>query len=527
MNGFARLGPAAPWLALAVLLGVGLPIFLCMPLWADATLYDLAARNVAEGGVAYRDVFDTNLPGMVWLHLLVRSLLGDRPEALRLADVVVYSGVVALLLLWLRRLGGSAHACAWTAVALYAFYFSLSELCHCQRDTWMLLPALGALALRQRRLDAAAQGEKPAEALLEGALWATAFWIKPFVAVPALACWLVNGAVERRWAGAMLRDTLTVVAGGAAVGAAGLAWLVHSGAWPHVQDVFLHWNPEYLTTSDGWERRTRFLCKAFVPWSLVHLVAAPLAALTLARALLHSSAARAWALPSAFYLGWLFQAAYLQKGYEYTLASALPPALVLVAGRAWWPGPLRLGTAVLVAFGLLAAWRHPLLRSERLAVWERCLREGSSPEVRDRLKLVTDRNGTDWTDLRRVADHLRLRGAGDGEVTCYNNSTHPLYVTLGLRPSTRYLHFDTLLMCFPSRREEMRRALAESGQKYVVSDLRAVPLTPEEVGGGAALPEAFPDDLTQAFPWSLPVRFRAGRYLVHDVGGDVGPLVSR
>src|ERR1043166_6581012 len=55
-------------LALIGLLVTAVPLFLCMPLCNDATLYDLAARNILHGGTLYHEVFDTNLPGMVWLH---------------------------------------------------------------------------------------------------------------------------------------------------------------------------------------------------------------------------------------------------------------------------------------------------------------------------------------------------------------------------------------------------------------------------------------------------------------------------
>jgi hypothetical protein len=508
MNGFAR---PAGWVALAALLAAGGPLFVCMPLWADATLYDVCARNVLAGGVHYRDVFDTNLPGMLWLHLLVRGLLGWSSEALRVADLAVFAGVVWLLTRWLPP-GGPARV--WAAVALFAFYFALPEWCHCQRDVWMLLPALAALHLRRRRLDV----ESPPawSAVAEGALWAAAFWIKPFVAVPALACWLTG---HRR--AAILRDTAAVVLGAAAVLAAGLAWLAHSGAWPHFCDVFLRWNPEYAASSLGVGQRTRLLYRALPPWGLIHLAAVPFAVAALVRGR---------SLPAAFYLGWLAQAAYLQKGYDYSLASALPAGLTVLAGSSWWPGRFRLGTVALAAFAVVAAWRHPLLEADRLAAWGRCWREGSSAEVRDVLKRNPGVNTPDWADLDRVAGYLRERGAGDREVTCYNNSTHPLYLSLGLRPSTPFLHFNTILSCFPSRREQVRRSLADSPQRYVVSDLCALPLGHEDAvaqwpGRPLELPPAFPAEMRDRFPWSLPVRFRAGRYVVHEANGEVGPLV--
>ena len=84
-----------------------------------------------------------------------------------------------------------------TATLLFAFYSSRWEWCQCQRDTWMLLPALAALQLRRiqvgrLRNPSVGPGRLLMGAIAEGAVWGAAFWIKPFVAVPALACWLVG-----------------------------------------------------------------------------------------------------------------------------------------------------------------------------------------------------------------------------------------------------------------------------------------------------------------------------------------------
>src|SRR5207248_1926801 len=80
------------WLARAVLaaaLVAGVPPFLRMPPWCDATLYDVAARNLLRGGVHYRDVFDTNTPGFVWAVAAVRAALGWSTEALRAVDLAI------------------------------------------------------------------------------------------------------------------------------------------------------------------------------------------------------------------------------------------------------------------------------------------------------------------------------------------------------------------------------------------------------------------------------------------------------
>ena len=66
----------------------------------------------------------------------------------------------------------------------------------------MLLPALLAWRLRDRQVAALASAAPSrlwlvGRALAEGLCWGTACWIKPFVLVPAAACWLA-AAVHAR-----------------------------------------------------------------------------------------------------------------------------------------------------------------------------------------------------------------------------------------------------------------------------------------------------------------------------------------
>ena len=76
----------------------------------DISMYDLVARRVMNGDVHYRDTLETNFPGIVWLHMAVRSLFGWRSEALRAVDISVVIGCAWLLTRWLpprpRRGGG-------------------------------------------------------------------------------------------------------------------------------------------------------------------------------------------------------------------------------------------------------------------------------------------------------------------------------------------------------------------------------------------------------------------------------------
>jgi hypothetical protein len=535
---------------LFLLLLASLPLFLRMPVYDDVTFFDLGARNVLRGGVHYRDVVDPNLPGMLWLHLGIRSLLGWGSEAIRLVDFLVVALTVGLLMRWLRPLGLTRAARAWTAVVLFGFYFATSEVCHCQRDVWMLPPALGALLLRRRRMAElfGAQGGGlggAARSVAEGACWGMAFWVKPFVAIPALACWLVAAAEARGAPGRAVRtlvaDAACVLVGGLLAAAPGVAWLVWSGSWSPFWDVVLGWNPEHYSANvHGPLRRTWFLLQQFLPWGCVHLVAVPLALSALWRVVRDPAALRRGAplsgaspeaLLAGFYLGWLLQANYLQSGFLYHLVPPVLLAMTVIADRRWLPGDSRLGWVILTGFLGLAAVRHPLGDFGRTGLWGRCWRGGSA-ELQNRLALTTEPRRPDWVALEQVADFLREQGVRDGELTCYSFGTLPLYLKLDVAPSTRHLSLEELIALHPSQRSAIRAELAASPQRYVVTDLQFLAAdlqaagviqeqAVERSGNRWVLSPDFAELVRRRYPWSEPVVFRAGPYLVHQ---DTGSL---
>ncbi|HUR54501.1 MAG TPA: hypothetical protein VMZ71_10240, partial [Gemmataceae bacterium] len=189
----ARLG----WAVAVAALIVGVPLFLRMPLWCDVTLYDMAGRAILSGGVHYRDVFDTNLPGYPLVLTGVRWLFGYSIEAVRWVDLGIVAAVTFLLMRWTREGGGSLAGVVWVAAGVATFYPFLSEFCHAQRDVWMMLPAVGAAWLRLRRVEIARSEPRSnqwlfATAALEGAIWGLAVWIKPHVVFVAAACWAAS-----------------------------------------------------------------------------------------------------------------------------------------------------------------------------------------------------------------------------------------------------------------------------------------------------------------------------------------------
>jgi len=151
------------WLVSLAFLIAGVPLFLRMPLWCDANLYDTAAYNLLSGGIHYRDVFDTNLPGFVAVLTAARAILGPTSEAARAVDLGLVAAVVFMMLVFLSQAGVSAASRAWAFATVASFYLFISEFNHLQRDVWMMLPVLYASNYRFRRVRRAAGASRNSE----------------------------------------------------------------------------------------------------------------------------------------------------------------------------------------------------------------------------------------------------------------------------------------------------------------------------------------------------------------------------
>lgn len=552
---------AAGAVTLAAILAAGLPLFICEPPWVDNTFFDICARTVLEGRVLYKEIFLHGPPGMVLAFTGVRAAVGWSSEALAAADAAIVGLCTWLLVRPFRLAGATGAARTWAAAVLALFYLSTSEWCHAQQDTWMLLPALLALALREREtesgLGGGAAGPAALRGVLEGMFWAVAFVIKPFILFPALACWIASAVIVRigrrtpMWAAlhpplppARIREgdppgeprgtdvrgaliphpftlsTLGILLGGLAVGALVVAWLRASGNWPYFVEAALGgWNRDYYDSSVDFAWRTKFLLTWFLGWSLVHAVAVPVAIIRLA--MLPMAArdpadrfGRHQALLAAFYLGWLLQATYLQRQFPYQHVPAVLLAFGLVLGEA------RLRPWLIAAALGWSLYSHSLLDAEHLELWPRCWREGSSPELRDRLTLQHDAAAPTWVELAQVNDFLERQHVGDRELTCYAISTVPLYKELHVRPSTRFILLGAAVGVFKGHQEAFRKELIESPQRFVVNDVWLLGLDQADadaLGAGRPLPPAVAAQYGRTFPMIYPIVFRAGRYLVHGV----------
>ena len=525
---------------LVAILVVGVPLFLRTPIWVDVTYHDLSAWNILHGGTHYKDVFETNLPGMVWSHAFVRPVVGWSHEAIRIVDLFVVSSVVFLLSRLLKRSGVSISGRIWFVTAVALFYLAETEFIHCQRDGWMLLPAVGAATMRLTHLSSTRSLKWT---VCEGLMWGLAVWIKPHVLVPALLVWLMSLRFQTRRVA--VRDVGWLVGGGLLAGGCGSVWLITTSTWQPMWDVLLNWNQEYYSWS--WEDmllKCRLLLAYFAPFSLLHCASIPLAFVAVFR----RDASRA--ILAALYLGWLAQATLVQKPFDYAHYPPMLLGLAVIASFRLPVGPVLLGWCLVGGLtnefardhrwfrGLQRDCRittkailpnYPMLDCNRLAHWGRCWHDDSW-ELKDQLSFYAMIHcAPNWADLNRVGEVLKTKSLQDRELICWHDSTHPLYVELGIKPGIRYPHVLTA-MKFRTKREQIKRETFSSPARYVVSDLvpimsaaRFGPFPPP--GPATELPTEFPTWHADFYPWNQPVVYRSGRYVVHEVKEPMGEIV--
>lgn len=527
---------ASPIVAFIFLLGillVLLPWFIRMPVWVDVTYHDISAWNILHQGVHYRDIFETNLPGMVWLHAVLRPLIGWSHEAIRIADLVVFASICIGLVRILRECGIQQSGRIWFLVAVCLFYLSETEFIHVQRDGWMLLPATWAVYFHLL----AFRSESWRHGFIEGILWGLALWIKPHVLVPALAIWLVT---FRFITVQHFRQLTTMLfAGGATVGIFGVMWLYFTGTWSPMWDVLLNWNGEYYNWSpDYLWAKTRWLFHYFPPFSLLHYVAILFSLVSVVR---RHEANRSRAFLAAFYLGWLLQATIIQKEFDYAHSPPMILAIAVVAS-VWLPvGPVLFlwclsGSLInqhLEQLPLLRRWNahqpntfrmvvpdHSIASEYRLKRWGRCWTDGSW-KLKDELTNYKDIHCVpDWDSLNDVTEFLRQQNVGDRDVICWHDSTHPIYIALQIRPGIRYPHVMTA-MKFRSKLPLIQQETFTSPARFIVADLVPClylepngPHCPAEPGAIDQLPNFFPKWDADVYPWNQQPIFRSGRYVV-------------
>lgn len=490
----------------AVALVIGLPLFLRSPPWCDITLYQMAARNLLNGGTHYRDLFDTNLPGFVWAMTALYSVFGPNALVVRLVDLFVMLGVV-LLLDRLVKWGGATLAGRWWTIAGVAMFYPFTvEMSHAQRDTWMMLPGLAAVVLRVRRIIQESPSQAPFRAsFFEGLLWGAAVWMKPHIALMALVVWVLTawrlaGEHPRPWR-AVGRDLLGNLLGGLAVGAPGVLWMIASDTWRPFIDVFTEWNPMYMKlAAHEFNWRVKDELYWFPPWSMGLVVTVPLALVSVLDMAPWQSRTSAQARPTGWlgrwlprhlwdkragtdarfvrgtlgglYLAWAAQAFFVQRGFQYAHVPETLLMLALWATHRWaWVPVVFLWLAVTSGVWIVADchagvknWlngmplatqrdylpRHVITDPDRLCLWPECWRLQMPDSERyvlwDKLRLHPPHEAAiGWEEIAEVAEFLRSRDVKHREVIAWFDSPHVVYLLLDLDPAIRYMHVYTAI----------------------------------------------------------------------------------
>jgi hypothetical protein len=215
-------------------------------------------------------------------------------------------------------------------------------------------------------------------------------------------------------------------------------------------------------------------------------------------------------LLAGLYLGWLFQSVCLQHAFDYVQVPPILLGLTLVAG--WCstcektvPQPL-----VFLVFTACVLLRFPSLCLNRLETWGDCLRDGSTPALRDRLTLLPKAS---WRDLDCVKDFLRHQEVKDGELTCMHMAPVSLYGDLGVKPATRFNFVQNFLVILSRQRNAIYGELAISKQRFIVCDVEGY--------GMEKLQAALQGDAP--YPWLDRIVFRSGPYVVFRLSGPETP----
>ena len=84
----------------AVVLAAGL--CLALPFWGDQALFTVYARQIAQGAVLYRDIFDVKQPGIFLFYLLGGSLFGYTEIGIHLFELLYWLAFSAFAMVALR-----------------------------------------------------------------------------------------------------------------------------------------------------------------------------------------------------------------------------------------------------------------------------------------------------------------------------------------------------------------------------------------------------------------------------------------
>lgn len=527
--------------ALTLLLVINVPVIMRTGLELDAVLFDLYARDMAQGRILYRDMVENNTPTMIGIHMAVRKVLGPSMEALRAVDLLVVAAGIGMLSWWCRP--GRTDLHLFTFTCLSAIYVTTTEWCHVQRDIWLLLPVMVAMSARRWQMNRLMAGQSGFPgAFLEGILWGLAVWLKPHALVVAAAVW-VTGSAWVRSRGAttrgILADACGQLLGGLLIGFIGIAIMDALGIWWPYVDHLLHWGGDYRKADMHGELGPTFFWLGYLirnsPWSVIYLMTLPIALVVMIRPFVVgprsenptsplASDRPDQALLAAALCGWALQANTLQHIFDYP---HIPPELLAIAllidlGAGLSVGSMRRNG--LLAIALITLVGHGKLFVQRTRIWTEVISSPDNPKLRDKLARY-ERVG--WQELEDVANFLTTHQVTEGQVNVMSDTALPLWELLNQKPPTRYYIFQNNYLAFRTYREQILETMSQNPeQMYLVCDLVSVKYDPK-IGASYHNPDSWPLAYTWYGErrWADRVIFRSGRYVVLAVSAAEFPAL--
>jgi hypothetical protein len=212
------------------------------------------------GYIPYRDFFDMNMLGALWMNWLIGRLAGYQDLGYRIVDLAILAIILTGTFIWMRSFNRLA---AWASAILFGFlYTRWGPLVALQREYLLLLPISAGLAIYSTT------GWKGwVRSLALGLAFGIASTIKPQAAIgllPFLVCEMRESSLKSKpfgiWNPERFSNWLPVGLGFAMPQGAALLYLWSEHALRSFLDMALNYWPLYTQLNgdqvslSGWER---------------------------------------------------------------------------------------------------------------------------------------------------------------------------------------------------------------------------------------------------------------------------------
>jgi hypothetical protein len=228
----------------------------------EAPLLYEAFLMQAEGRLPYRDLFDFQMPGAYAAFYALGRLSDFEPLRIRILDLTLLAGLMAITYRWMRRFGWPA---AVATISLFGLkYLQGGPSMALQREFLLLIPVATGVWLWPR------QGQSAAGRVVIGACLGLATLIKPNAAVALLPVLVMEmGAGERSRGKATVMALLATSIGFVIPLVVALGWMQVTGILVSFLDIAVNYWPLYsqingqLVVTSGGDRWVQALDQAW------------------------------------------------------------------------------------------------------------------------------------------------------------------------------------------------------------------------------------------------------------------------